>query len=111
METKYQPANIELDVRTEFKIEWYDGHESTFALDYLRKECPCANCQNERAEEAENPNPFKVLSGTVVAKAEALNMEAVGNYALKFDWNDDHNSGIYTFQYLRNLCPCEECKG
>jgi DUF971 family protein len=111
LETKYQPANIELDVRTELKIEWYDGHESAFALDHLRKECPCANCQNQRAEEAENPNPFKVLSGNVVAKAEALNMEAIGNYALKFDWNDDHNSGIYTFQYLRDLCPCEECKG
>jgi len=111
METKYQPSNIELDVRVEMKIEWYDGHESTFPLDYLRKECPCANCQMKRQEETENKNPFNVLSGTIVTKAEALNMEAVGSYAVKFDWNDDHNSGIYTFEYLRNLCPCEECKG
>ncbi|HEY1266366.1 MAG TPA: gamma-butyrobetaine hydroxylase-like domain-containing protein [Candidatus Binatia bacterium] len=34
----------------------------------------------------------------------------VGNYAIMFRWGDGHETGIYTFQYLRSLCPCEECK-
>jgi DUF971 family protein len=29
----------------------------------------------------------------------------VGNYALRIDWSDTHGSGIYSFQYLREICP------
>jgi DUF971 family protein len=29
----------------------------------------------------------------------------VGNYALRIDWSDSHGSGIYSFQYLREICP------
>jgi DUF971 family protein len=39
-----------------------------------------------------------------------LNVEPVGNYALRIYWNDGHSSGIYSWEHLRNLCPCEECK-
>jgi hypothetical protein len=33
----------------------------------------------------------------------------VGNYALAFAWSDGHSTGIYTFEYLRKLCPCPQC--
>ncbi len=33
----------------------------------------------------------------------------VGNYAIEFRWEDGHNAGIYTFDYLRSLCPCTQC--
>jgi DUF971 family protein len=29
----------------------------------------------------------------------------VGNYALQFFWDDGHHTGIYTWEYLRQLCP------
>ncbi|MBI2190402.1 MAG: DUF971 domain-containing protein [Planctomycetes bacterium] len=110
-----QPASIELDVHKELKIAWSDDHASVYPLDYLRRNCPCAGCQTQRkeAEEAKkNPraNPFKVLTGPVLKQVEALNVEAVGNYALRFDWTDQHNTGIYTFGYLRSLCPCGQCR-
>lgn len=113
--TSNEPANIELDVHKDLKIAWYDDHLSVYPLDYLRKECPCAGCQTQRKEAEEqkkNPkaNPFKVLSGPTIKHIEAHNVEPVGNYALRFEWSDNHNTGIYTFEFLRNICPCAECR-
>ncbi len=44
------------------------------------------------------------------AAAKALSAEAVGKYAIKFNWNDGHELGIYSWQFLRDWCPCEACK-
>lgn len=38
-------------------------------------------------------------------------VEAVGSYAIRIYWNDGHNSGIYSFDHLRKICPCAECAG
>ena len=38
-------------------------------------------------------------------------MDGVGNYAVSFTWQDGHNTGIYSFRLLRQLCPCEACGG
>jgi DUF971 family protein len=35
----------------------------------------------------------------------------VGNYALGLTWADTHNSGIYTFRYLRALGELLEAQG
>jgi DUF971 family protein len=42
---------------------------------------------------------------------ELMHLEAVGNYAIAFTWADGHDTGIYTFRWLRGLCPCEDCGG
>jgi DUF971 family protein len=42
--------------------------------------------------------------------AKPLSAEAVGKYAIKFNWNDNHDLGIYSWKFLREVCPCEECK-
>ena len=39
-----------------------------------------------------------------------LDVEPVGNYAFRIEWNDGHNSGIYSYDHLREICPCDECK-
>ena len=44
------------------------------------------------------------------AAAKATSAEGVGKYAIKFHWNDGHELGIYSWQFLRDVCPCEECK-
>jgi DUF971 family protein len=33
----------------------------------------------------------------------------VGRYAIRFHWSDGHSTGIYTFEHLRELCPCPIC--
>jgi DUF971 family protein len=37
-------------------------------------------------------------------------VEAVGSYAIRVYWNDGHSSGIYSFDHLRRICPCAECR-
>jgi DUF971 family protein len=44
------------------------------------------------------------------ATAKPTQAEPVGRYALRFTWNDGHQHGIYSWQYLREICPCRECR-
>jgi len=46
-----------------------------------------------------------ILPGNYAKPLSALSAELVGNYALRIDWSDEHGSGIYSFQYLREICP------
>ena len=41
---------------------------------------------------------------------DVRDMQVVGNYALQFTWSDGHTAGIYTWNYLRRICPCPECQ-
>ncbi len=82
-------------------IDWSDGHISEFRLDYLRSWCPCAGCQGHA------PVPrYLDLKGQSLA-----GIEAVGNYALMCRWSDGHDTGIWAFPLLRQLCPCKYCGG
>ncbi len=99
--------------RRELRIRWQDGHESAYSFDLLRKECPCALCVEQRAT-AEKPVPtLNVLTGPVVKRGEvqATEVKPIGRYAINFAWSDGHDSGIYSFDYLRLLCPCGACGG
>jgi DUF971 family protein len=51
------------------------------------------------------------LPGAVADDLQILTVEIVGQYALHFNWSDGHGSGIYPFERLRELCPCEPCSG
>ena len=37
-------------------------------------------------------------------------LQVVGNYALQATWSDGHSAGIYSWQYLRRICPCPACR-
>jgi len=82
------------------RITWEDGHVGEYPKDYLRGYCPCAACQG-------HGGGIKFVS---VSNAQLAEISAVGNYAIEFCWQDGHNTGIYTFEYLRSLCPCPDCK-
>lgn len=107
------PRDIKKTDRKHLVILWDDGHESRYALESLRKSCPCASCRAARARTAtaEN-NPLRVLnSGSLPEDLDVLEAEVVGRYALQFRWNDGHHEGIYTFHFLRELCECDACRG
>ncbi len=100
------PTDIEVDPKqSEVRINWTDGYKSTYSLDYLRKICPCATCNEQRS----NQDPLRVLKpDQMLTKGElrANNpVEMVGKYALQFFWADDHSTGIYTFEFLRQQSP------
>ena len=107
------PADISVSrERRELRIRWRDDHESVYGFDLLRKECPCALCNDLRGRAAAPVPSLTVLSGPVLRAGEvqASAVEAVGRYALKFVWSDGHDSGIYAYTHLRGLCPCPTCR-
>jgi DUF971 family protein len=105
---KIRKADIN-DERQALEILWGDGHESAFPLPYLRSECPCAGCRTAREEV--RSNPFRVIGANErPPSSEVADVEAVGRYGMKITWKDGHSTGIYTFEYLREICPCEACR-
>jgi DUF971 family protein len=85
------------------EITWNDGHVGSYWSWYLRENCPCASCVDEFT------GIRKVGHGSIPSSLERVNVAPVGNYALQFEWSDSHNTGIYSFDYLRQLCPCPQC--
>jgi len=108
-----EPEHIAISKSKGIKIDWRDGHHSEYALVYLRDKCPCASCTGAhgtppRQPEAATPaSPFPMFQPAL----KILNAEPVGNYAVRMHWSDGHSSGIYSFDYLREICPCGECGG
>lgn len=96
---RIEPANIQ-QIGNELAVQWNDGGESYFDLERLRRACPCAACGGEpdvlgniaRAPVSYNGDSFRLT-----------NFQTVGGYALQLRWADGHDTGLYSFQYLRRL--------
>jgi DUF971 family protein len=84
------------------RIDWADGVSTFVAWRVLRKQCPCASCNEDRNKP---PDPFRVLSASEVAAGppNPVAMTPLGHYAYKITWNDGHDTGIYTLELLRSL--------
>ena len=104
---RLQPVGMERD-ETTLKLVWNDGHESVYAADELRAACPCATCRTER-ETAARSGGLRVLPADAPVRAVLVDVQWVGWYAFRFAWQDGHDTGIYAFDYLRELCACEAC--
>ena len=117
------PEHIAISKSKGIEIDWKDGHHSSYGVEYLRDWCPCATCAGTHGTEprpkrsnttggaangapAPPANPFQMYK----AKDRMLEIEPVGNYALRIVWNDGHNTGIYSYDHLRHICPCPECR-
>jgi DUF971 family protein len=107
-------VKVNLTTGTGMEIDWRDGHHSSYSFIYLRDACPCALCEDERGKAGRAPGePAKPPQGALPmfkAAAKPLSAEGVGKYAIKFSWNDGHDLGIYSWAFLREVCPCAECK-
>ena len=107
------PQHVDISLSQGVKITWGDGHESQYALEYLRQRCPCATCRTEAQSAKTTPpgqtkpaaNAFPMFKPTT----RLTNAKTVGRYAVQLFWSDGHNTGIYSFDHLRDICPCAEC--
>ncbi len=109
---KMEPKEISEFSDTALIITWKDGHESIYLYEDLRQSCPCARCNDLRKSSKDNKLPFKrpIPLGVPSGKIRPERTEPVGLYAIRFKWNDGHDTGIYSFEFLRKLCPCEKCQ-
>lgn len=86
-------------------ITWTEDHVGVYPARALRLACPCAGCVEEMSGQP-LLDPASVREDVV-----PLRLSLVGAYAIRIDWSDGHSTGIYTYEYLRSLCPCERCVG
>ena len=91
-----------LPAERRLRVTWSDGHQGEYDYDYLRGYCPCASCQGHAAPSIRFHRPRQSVT--------AESIEPVGNYAVSFLWSDGHGTGIYRFEFLRQICPCGECR-
>lgn len=92
------------------EVTWSDGHVSRYPFNYLRDLCPCALCNDEREK---NARLGSSTGGAVLPmfkpRVTAKSANAVGNYAIQIQFSDGHATGIYSYEHLREICPCEAC--
>lgn len=98
-----RPTEIRRIGRSAIAIQWSDEHESTYPNDYLRNHCPCAACNQT------HPHLLPVM-GPGGPELYAIQLGIVGRYAISIQWSDGHDSGIYSYRTLRDICPCELCR-
>ncbi|REJ78936.1 MAG: DUF971 domain-containing protein [Acidobacteria bacterium] len=92
-----EPVKIIDEGEDSVSIEWSDGIESNFAARRLRVACPCAGCINEWTGE-------KMLKDdSVPDDVKISHISVVGRYALNFHFSDGHETGIFSFRYLREI--------
>jgi DUF971 family protein len=113
MSLSTDPEHIAISKSKGIQIDWKDGHHSDYGLTWLRDKCPCAACTGAHGTEPRKPEagapatPFPMFKPSL----KMLAVEAVGNYAIRIDWSDGHNSGIYSYEHFRSICPCQQCNG
>jgi len=104
-----RPRDIAIDRTTNrLTITWADDHVSEYELRWLRANCPCATCREERRVAAVETDFLKLSSGPLPS-TQIAGAELVGNYAIRLKWTDGHDTGIYAFSLLRAACPCLHC--
>lgn len=98
-----RPLHLDLDRERGLTIDWSDGARILLPIAVLRRHSPSADQRELRAEMARNPLTVLPASpqGSGPLRADAV--EPVGHYALRIRFSDGHDTGIYTWKYLREL--------
>lgn len=102
-EAKSAPEPVEIAGDKEHgtvRIRWSDGISTEYDMVGLRGWCPCAGCQGHEGKRNFVP----------VTEALLVGVEGVGRYAVRLIWADGHETGMYPYDYLRELAEVPECK-
>lgn len=100
-----RPADVQ-QIGEELAIKWDDGGESFVKLEKLRRYCPCAGCKGERDIMG---NLYKGPEKTLSPRAfQLVRLAMVGGYAVQPIWADGHTTGLFSFDYLRQVADASE---
>jgi DUF971 family protein len=94
---RHSPVSLEKKGENTLRIVWDDGLVSDFHVAALRRACPCAACVDEWTGKR-TLDPLAVLDSV-----RPVRIDSVGRYAVRIAWSDGHDTGIYSFEYLRSL--------
>ena len=97
------PTSIRQASATDLAIGWSDGHSSVYPVRFLRLNCKCALCVEEMSG-----RPM-LDPASVPPDVHPTVINPVGRYAIHITWSDGHTTGIYTYEHLRQICPCPAC--
>ena len=90
-------------------INWSDGKSTELTSALLRRECPCATCQEKRGDSSHqaplSPRAglLRVISSSAEEETDLREVWPVGNYAIGIRWGDNHDSGIFSYPILLSL--------
>ncbi len=104
-----KPLYLDLNREECLTIQWSDGTTNRYPIAYLRKMSPSAEAKKMREEMANNP--LTVLPQSMSNQSgplTALDAELVGNYAIRIRFSDGNDTGIFSWQYLREIAPESE---
>jgi DUF971 family protein len=104
-----EPVDLRWNTDGSVGITWDDSHESTFDLAFLRSRCPCATCKGTHGPPTTLVKDTR-RAGRTEPSSEVQSVEPVGQYAIRFKWGDGHDAGLYSYRYLRVICPCAACE-
>jgi len=79
------------------RIAWHDGLEAAAKYPQVRVACSCARC----VDEVTGKRLIDITDIDPLVIAEEL--QAVGAYAIRIQWSDGHNTGLYTWPQLRAI--------
>ena len=97
-----EPREIMQEGDGGLRITWADERVCHYEAAALRRACPCAQCVNEWTGQR------RLEPETISEDITIKDTNIVGRYALNFRWSDGHETGIYSFRYLRELCELGE---
>jgi len=97
------PTALKLTDDNRLLITWSDGVTRAYRVKELRDACPCATCREKRSAPAADPFSLPLLSKVELEPLRIGGMKPVGNYAYTISFSDGHDTGIFTFELLREL--------
>ena len=100
-----RPKHIDLKKDKALTIHWSDGRVSIYPIAHLRRLSPSADARELRKEIASNPLTVLPAGQGSQDPLTALGIDMVGNYAIQIRFSDGHETGIYTWTYLRQIDP------
>jgi DUF971 family protein len=114
LDPRKNPSAVKIHVTSGAGVDitWADGHSSHYDFPFLRDECPCATCNDERQKKSEFASAGPASSAVLPMfkpKPTAKAATSVGNYAIQITFSDGHSTGIYSYDQLRTICPCADC--
>ncbi len=94
----YIPTQIEPLSPTEMLVAW--NHGDKYSLPYLevRFQCPCAGCVDEHTGQR------TIEKAAIHPEIRPVQVQTVGRYAIQITWSDGHDTGMYHYDRIFELC-------